>query len=199
MNLLSRLAKLFGVELATVAWVGFGLALVAAVAATGVLVHIYDQATHEAVISKRDAQDAERDRQAALVLAEKTAETLAADRAARQAAATRDELDAKLTQAREDARVEGVRLSADLRRALERERLWRAAFDGRNGDAAAAGTGAGTPGCEDVRASRDRAIDALEHLQEGGDRIAEIGQAGVDAATAAARKARAGSKGVAHD
>lgn len=176
--IISRLAKLIGVDVATVAWVAAAVALVLAVLGTGFLVSTYDDALHETAIAKRE-------RSAATTLATETAKTLEAERTARAAAQARDEAYEQLSQVREQARLDGARLSADLRRA--RERLQQLAAG--NGGAAMPETGAAGDRCTDLRTALDRTTRALELYESEGDQAAGDGQRGVDVATIAAQAA----------
>ncbi|MGE4526813.1 MAG: hypothetical protein AB7D00_00475 [Rhodospirillaceae bacterium] len=163
-----------------VGWAGFAVAVIAAAILSGVLVHTYDTAIHEAEIAVRDAA-------AAKTLSAKTAETLEAERRAHEASAARDEAYAHLDRAREEARLESARLSDDLRRALERLRQHAAAG---NGGAAVSGGGTGSAVCADLRTALDRTARALELYQTEGDQAVADGQRGVNVATDAALAAR---------
>ncbi|MGE4529247.1 MAG: hypothetical protein AB7D00_12840 [Rhodospirillaceae bacterium] len=180
MKLLSKLAGFFGISLSALAWVGVALAIVA----TGALVHTFDAAIYRAEIAKREQA-------AATTLASETGRTLAAERAARAAALSRDEAYEKLAQAREQASREGARLSADLRRALDRLR----GLSARDGGAAVPAAGSPADSCAHLRTALDRATRALELYESEGDQAAGDGQHGVDVATIAAAHARAEAGG----
>lgn len=157
------------------------LLMLAAIAATAWAVHAFDQARHEAALSRIEAV-------ANGKVAAANARTLKSERAARAAAQELDNAHAQLTDARERAALESDRLSGELDAALERLR--------RVGTQPARGVGVSAPAsgpdsCADLRAALHRAVGAMERLQAGGDQAALDGQRAVDVATIAARAARA--------
>lgn len=161
-------------------WLLTGLiALGAALAAAGAM-HSYDSAQHRAEIATMQAQ-------AATTLADAQAQARATEQAALTKLTEQEDAYAKLAETTRAAQDQGRRLSADLTAATTRLRgLTRSA----GGSGSGLSIGATSPdGCADLRAALDRAVGAVERLQSGGDRVAELGQTAVDVATIAAQTA----------
>lgn len=177
--MIGRILSALGLPPAALAWIAFGLAVTGSATVSGVLVHRYDQAQHDQVIARLEAD-------AALTTAAEIAKVLERERAAQHRLANLENAYARLSVERSEAAAENSRLSADLAAAADRMR--RAATTGRDGDGVSPG-GAGADRCADLRAALDRALGAVDILRRGGDQAAELGQHAVDVATIAAREA----------
>lgn len=116
---------------------------------------------------------------------EQNKQVLALERAQAQKLEKLEEDHVRTQQATARLADENARLNADLSLAFDRLR--------QQSDTPQhlPGTTPSAAGCADVRTARDRAIDALERLVEGGRGVAMDGQNAVDVAKTASAAARA--------